>query len=80
MRLIKNDQDEKRFNVEELISGMCANVEDAKMLKNLYLKCACKCKRCKDVEKLMFCLKPTQMCKEVGWGKSRIMMVVMNKI
>jgi hypothetical protein len=31
---------------------MCANVEDAKMLKNLYLECACKCKRCKDVKML----------------------------
>ncbi len=59
---------------------MCANVEDAKILKNLYLECACKFKRCKDVEELLFCLKPTQMCKQVGVGKSRITMAVMNKI
>jgi hypothetical protein len=59
---------------------MCANVEDAKMLKNLYLECACKCKRCKDVEELVFCLKPTQMCKEARVGKSMITMAMRNKI
>jgi hypothetical protein len=59
---------------------MSANVKDTKMLKNLYLECACKCKRCKDVEELVFCLKPTQMCKEVRVGKSKIMMAVVNKI
>jgi hypothetical protein len=59
---------------------MCANVKDVKMLKNLYLECACKCKRCKDVEKLVFCLKPIEMCNEARVGKSRITMAVMNKI